>query len=143
MKLENVTIMRAQMAQSKKKDGSAFNYFEFQFAHGQRPKTTYNQATGQSEFVYDQNGQIMMSDDIMIVEYYGNDAQAMAQAGLQAGMVVNMEIHSYIKRNQFTGRYETTFLLPSDIKVVSMPQPAQQQYQTQQPQQGYTPIFGR
>ncbi len=145
MKLENVTIMRAQMAQSRKKDGSTFNYFEFQFAHGQRPKTTYNQATGQNEFVYDQTGQVLMSDDIMIIEYYGNDAQAMAQSGFQTGMVINMELHSYIKRNNFTGRYETTFLMPTDVKVVSMPQPAQYQQpqQVQPQQQGYTPIFGR
>ena len=137
MKLESVTIMRAQMAQSRKKDGSTFNYFEFQFAHGQRPKTTFNQATGQNELVYDQTGQIMMSDDIMIVEYYGNDAQYMAQLGLQPGMVVDMELHSYIKRNNFTGRYDTTFLAPSsaDIKVVSMPQPSQPQYQAQAPAQ--------
>lgn len=139
MKLEKVTIMRAQVAQSRKKDGSTFNYFEFQFAHGMRPKTTYNQATGQSEPVYDQNGQPMFSDDIQIIEYYGNDAQYMQQLNLQPGMVVNIELHSYVKRNSFTGRYETTFLVPADIKVVQMPQPMQQpQYQTQQPQAPYS-----
>lgn len=127
-------ILRAEMLQYTKKDGNQSTFFELQLCHGQRPKTAYNQSTGTREVMYNQQGQPMMDNDILTLQYFGSDANLMQQLALVNNFVPNaiveMDLHSYSSQNQYTRRLENTWLMPDNIKVVSMPMPSAPQQQT-------------
>lgn len=140
-------IIRAEEVSYIKKNGEQSSYFELQFVHGSRPKTIYNEQTGQEEPLYTAAGVQAMTDDVMTIQFWGrNDIAYLNQCkthyNLVNGQFVNIELHSSSYANQL-GRIETKWLAPlfepAQMSAISAQQ-AQQAQQTQQPLQPAFPF---
>lgn len=138
-------IIRAEEVSYIKKNGEQSSYFELQFVHGQRPKTIYNEQTGQEEPLYTAAGIQAMADDVMTIQFWSkNDISYLNQCkthfNLVNGQLVNIELHSSSYTNQL-GRVETKWLAPlfepAQMSAIS----AQQAQQGQQAQQPLQPAF--
>lgn len=138
-------IIRAEEVSYIKKNGEQSSYFELQFVHGSRPKTIYDEQTGQEVQLYTADGTPAMTDDVMTVQFWGkNDITYLNECkmhfNLVNGQFVNITLHSSSYANQF-GRVETKWLAPlfepAQMSAIS----AQQAQQTQQPQQPLQPAF--
>lgn len=124
-----VYVTRCGLQPYTKKDGTSSTYYELQFVHGTRPKTSFDAASGQRINCFDQTGKQLFDDDIQVIEFFGSDAQYMSQCQLLPNTWYEMDLHSTIRQNQYTRRYETNWLLPTDIRVVqaqTQAAPAQQ-----------------
>lgn len=137
-------IIRAEEVSYIKKNGEQSSYFELQFVHGQRPKTIFNEQTGQEEPLYTATGTPAMADDIMTIQLWGkSDVNYMRQCksyyNLVQGQEVEITLHSVSVTNQ-RNMVETKWLAPSFNPVqpqqAAAPQPGGQQ-PTQTP-----PLFG-
>ena len=144
-------IIRAEEVSYVKKNGEQSSYFELQFVHGSRPKTIYNEQTGQEEPLYTATGAPAMTDDVMTIQFWSkNDITYLNQCkmhfNLVNGQFVNIELHSSSYTNQL-GRVETKWLAPlfepAQMSAISaqQAQQAQQTQQAQQPQQPLQPAF--
>lgn len=122
-----VYVTRCGLQPYAKKDGTSSTYYELQFAHGVRPKTSFDAATGQRINCFDQSGKQLFDDDIQVIEFYGKDAEYMTQCAFQPNTWYEMDLHSTVRQNQYTRRYETVWLPPTDIRVIQVAAPAQQQ----------------
>lgn len=132
-------IIRAEEVTYVKKTGEASSYFELQFVHGTRPKTIFNEQTGQEEPLYTAGGTPAMIDDVMTIQFWGkNDIVYLNQCrqhyNLVKDQLVNITLHSSSYVNQL-GRVETKWLAPNFEPVQQYASPAEQAQQTQQPQQ--------
>ena len=140
-------IIRAEEVSYIKKNGEQSSYFELQFVHGSRPKTIYNEQTGQEEPLYTAAGVQAMTDDVMTIQFWGrNDIAYLNECkthfNLVNGQFVNITLHSSSYANQL-GRIETKWLAPlfepAQMSAISAQQ-AQQAQQTQQPLQPAFPF---
>ena len=135
-------IIRAEEVSYIKKNGEQSSYFELQFVHGQRPKTIYNEQTGQEEPLYTAAGIQAMTDDVMTIQFWSkNDITYLNQCkvhfNLVKDQVVYITLHSSSFANQL-GRVETKWLTPMFEPASQSAIAAQQAQQTQQAQQ---PLF--
>lgn len=149
MELQNILVRQARLVPFTTSAGAQSNFFELSLVHGQRPSTNFDPTTRQQVIVYDAQGKPIMKDDVLTLEYYGNEAATMQQFcqqnGIVPGCVVNLTLHSFNRQNPTTRRWATQWMMPDNVQIVSYPQqpayqqPAQQQgYQQPAPQQqGY------
>ena len=136
MDLQNILVRQARLVPFTTTAGKQSSYFELSLVHGQRVSTQFDAATGQRVPVYGPNGQPMMKDDVLTIEYYGSDAATMQQAAQQlqltAGCTINLTLHSFNQQNRATGRWATQWMIPENLQVVAYPQqPAAPQYAPQ------------
>ena len=143
MDLQNIIVRQARLVPFTTTAGKQSTYYELSLVHGQRVSTQYDAASGQRVTVYGPSGQPMMKDDVLTLEYYGSDAASMQQLAQQLqiipGCVCNLTLHSFNTQSRATGRWQTQWMLPENVQVVSYPQPAASQQPAYAPQQGYAP----
>lgn len=145
MELQNILIRQARLVPFTTTTGKQSSFFELSLVHGQRVSTQFDSASGQRVTVYGPNGQPMMKDDVLTIDYYGSDAATMQQLAQQlnltAGCAINLTLHSFNQQNRSTGRWATQWMLPENIQVVAYPQQvaAPQYAQPAAPQPQYPP----